>query len=127
MRGGLARVRQAGVSTWATTRGSLTRRPSLFTRNSGFDLRKESDRRYAIFSDAQSAIRCITSDELGPGQQWARGTEVCTRLIARENRIMIHWVPAHRGVVGNEAADDLAKQVYWVRWGVSGAIFCLTF
>ena len=40
--------------------------------------RQEAGRRYAIFSDSQSAIRRISSDELGPGQQWARGvTEVC--------------------------------------------------
>ena len=71
------------------------------------DLRQESNRRHAIFSDAQPAIRCITPDEWGLGQQWTReATEVCTRLIARENRAMVHWAPADRG---NEAADDLAK------------------
>ena len=33
------------------------------------DLQQETDRKYAIFSDSQSAIRRISSDDLGPGQQ----------------------------------------------------------
>ena len=75
------------------------------------DLRQETGRKYAIFSDTQSAIRRISSGYLGPGQQWARGeAEVCTRLMVRQNRVMVHWVPAHKGVAGGEAADDLAKQ-----------------
>ena len=66
---------------------------------------------HRAFSDSQSAIWRISSNDLGPGQQWARGaTEVCTRLIARQNRVMVHCVPAHEGVAGNETADDLAKQ-----------------
>ena len=30
--------------------------------------------------------------------------------MARKNRVMVHWVPAHRGVAGNEAIGDLAKK-----------------
>ena len=37
-------------------------------------------------------------------------TEVCARLLARQNRVMVHWVPVHGGVAGNEVAGDLAKQ-----------------
>ena len=28
----------------------------------------------------------------------------------KTEQVMVHWVPAHRGVAGNEVADDLAKQ-----------------
>ena len=75
------------------------------------DLRQKTGRKYAVFSDSQSAIRRISSDDLGPGQQWARGAaKVCTRLMARQNRVTVFWVPAHKGVAGNEMADDLAKR-----------------
>ena len=36
--------------------------------------------------------------------------EVYRRLMARQNRVMAHWAPAHRDVAGNEGADDLAKK-----------------
>ena len=75
------------------------------------DLRQETGRRYAIFSGSQSAIRRISSDGLGPGQQWARGAaEECTRLMVRQNRVTVHWAPAHNGMAGNEMTDDRAKQ-----------------
>ena len=110
---------------WRTSEGWTGRRFHLGDNKEAFDAesfaiyqglrvldsRQESGRRYAVFSDSRSAIRCISSDELGPGQQWARGaTEVCARLMTRQNWVMIHWVPTHKGVAGNEAADDLTKQ-----------------
>ena len=67
--------------------------------------------KYAVFSDSQSVIRRVMVDTVVPGQQWARATtEVCTRLMARQNEITILWCPAHKDVAGNEFADGLAKE-----------------
>ena len=35
--------------------------------------------------------------------------EVCTRVLARDNKVTIRWVPAHHGVPGSEIADEYAK------------------
>ena len=35
--------------------------------------------------------------------------EVCTRILTRGNDVTIRWVPAHRGAIGNEVADEYAK------------------
>ena len=45
------------------------------------------------------------SDALGPGQQWARAIiELATRLVSRNNEVLILWVPAHAGVQGDEVS-----------------------
>ena len=65
-----------------------------------------------IFTDAQAAIRRMASDEPGPGQKYALEAR---RHIARQRRavpgitIEIRWCPAHKGVEGNEKADEWAK------------------
>ena len=65
-----------------------------------------------IFSDAQAAIRRMASDEPGPGQMYAIQAR---RHIAELRRkkpgiiIEIRWCPAHKGVEGNEKADEWAK------------------
>ena len=72
---------------------------------------QRSSHRYTISSDSQAAIQRIRSDGPGPGQHWARAvTEVCTRLMARENEVTVLWVPAHSAIEGNEVADVYAKE-----------------
>ena len=76
-----------------------------------FNERGQSGKEYTIFSDCQPAIQRARSDQLGPGQCWARAIiEVASGLVARGNSIDIRWTPAHRGVRGNEVADSMAKE-----------------
>ena len=53
-----------------------------------FRVRQESDRKYTVFSDSQSAIRRALSDALEPSQQWVRAiTEVASEIVASGNEI----------------------------------------
>jgi len=68
--------------------------------------------RVTIFSDAQAAIRRMASDEPGPGQQYAiQGRKHIAALwrIRPSISIEIQWCPAHKGIAGNEQADEWAK------------------
>jgi ribonuclease HI len=74
--------------------------------------RRTTPERVTIFTDAQAAIRRMGSDEPAPGQKYAlEGRRWIAAL--RESRpevvIEIRWCPAHKGVEGNEKADEWAK------------------
>jgi len=63
-------------------------------------------------SDAQAAVKRMASDEPGPGQQYALQARkhIATLRKARlEITIEIRWCPAHKGIAGNEKADEWAK------------------
>ena len=65
-----------------------------------------------IFSDAQAAIRRMVSDEPGPGQQYAIQARKYIEALQRARpgiTIEIRWCPAHKGIIGNEKADERAK------------------
>ena len=73
--------------------------------------RRESGRRYTIFSDSQAAISRIQHDRLGPGQTLAvKAITITETLAARGNTITLRWTPSHAGITGNEQADRIAKQ-----------------
>src|SRR3981081_3917707 len=75
-------------------------------------LRQQPPEAVTIFTDAQAAIRRMVSEEPGPGQQYAIEARRHITALKRNNpaiRIEIRWCPAHKGVFGNEKADEWAK------------------
>ena len=74
--------------------------------------RNRTPERVTIFSDAQAAIRWMASDEPGPGQQYALQAQkhIATLRQSRPGIVIeVRWCPAHKGVTGNEKADEWAK------------------
>jgi ribonuclease HI len=68
--------------------------------------------RITIFTDAQAAIRRMAPEEPGPGQKYAnlaRKYIAALRNARPDITIEIRWCPAHKGVPGNEKADEWAK------------------
>ena len=63
-----------------------------------------------MFVDSTSAISRVGDDTLGPGQHFAvAATEVCSRILARDNDVTIRWAPAYSGATANEVTDRYAK------------------
>jgi len=74
--------------------------------------RNTTPKRVTIFTDAQAAIRRTAWDEPGPGQRYALQARkhIATLHRARPGIVVeIRWCPAHKGVAGNEKADEWAK------------------
>ena len=109
---------------WRTPEGWTARRYHLGTNKGVFgtevyaiyralrilDQRQESGHRYVIFVDSTSIIERIRTDAFGPGQRFDIATmEVCSRILARENKVTVRWVPAHYEIAGNEKTDDFAR------------------
>jgi len=72
---------------------------------------KEKFTRVTVFTDSQATLRRIQSDEQGPGQVLALRTMNWTDAIARKDiQVEYRWVPAHKGIEGNEEADQQATK-----------------
>jgi ribonuclease HI len=63
-----------------------------------------------IFSDNQAAITRSASLDHGPGQEiTALIRDTALALRPHVVQVIVHWVPGHTGIPGNEKADALAK------------------
>jgi len=68
---------------------------------------KEKFTRVTVVTDSQATLRRIQSDKPGPGQVLALRTMNWTDALARKNiQVEYRWVPAHKGIEGNEEADQ---------------------
>lgn len=67
-----------------------------------------SDCSTIIFTDSQAAIRAIEN----PSNQSSQYIllNVISGLESLNDKVQIHWIPAHVGVFGNKAADKAAKE-----------------
>jgi len=72
---------------------------------------KEGVWRVTIFTDSQATLRRIHSDEPGPGQVLALRTMIWESELSRKDmQVEYRWVPAHKGVEGNEKPDQQATK-----------------
>ena len=70
--------------------------------------RPTSGKDYTVFTDSQAAMVRAQNDRPGPGQQRAiEIVEAADTLVTRRDSISTSWVPGHRGVSDNEAAQCL--------------------
>jgi ribonuclease HI len=61
------------------------------------------------FSDNQTALKALSSPKVTSGLV-AECLDALSTL-ANLNQVTLAWVPEHRGIPGNEEADQLARQV----------------
>jgi ribonuclease HI len=74
--------------------------------------RQTTPERVTIFTDVQAAIKRMASEDPGPGQMYAiraRKHIAALRKVRPDITIEIRWCPAHKGIPGNEKADERAK------------------
>jgi ribonuclease HI len=64
----------------------------------------------AVLGDVQAAIRLMAHVDPGPGQQLARAINEHARTFCADTiEAVIHLVPEHFGISGNEEADHLVN------------------
>ena len=76
--------------------------------------------RVRIFTDAQAAITRMTHDEPGPGQTYAIQARLAIAILRKQEPVIeieIRWCPAHKGIPGDEAADEVADK--WAKLAAS--------
>ena len=59
------------------------------------------------FSHSLSALQSMTSETPDDSQKRLMDN---IKELAQSTKVVLHWIPAHTGIAGNEIADQLAKE-----------------
>lgn len=66
---------------------------------------------YALFTDSLSSIMLLQNESHSSrGVYKALIMPIVARLNSNQQRVTILWIPSHRGILGNEAVDKVAKE-----------------
>uniref|UniRef100_A0A1B6LNL6 Reverse transcriptase domain-containing protein n=1 Tax=Graphocephala atropunctata TaxID=36148 RepID=A0A1B6LNL6_9HEMI len=69
-----------------------------------------NDNNFVICTDSQAAVTAIENSFEGLPNQQSIILSVVYELITSKKNIVVQWIPAHIGIIGNEKADKLAKE-----------------
>lgn len=64
-------------------------------------------RRIYILSDSQAALKALACCRITSKLVWDCLQNL--KLLAKRNKVTLVWVPGHKGIAGNERADELAR------------------
>ncbi|XP_073956502.1 uncharacterized protein [Choristoneura fumiferana] len=70
--------------------------------------RKVREKTIYILSDSQAALKALTSPKVDSRLIY-NGVQALNKL-GRRNRVRLVWIPGHKGFIGNEKADELARE-----------------
>jgi ribonuclease HI len=73
------------------------------------EIARDLGRGTVIFSDSQGALKAIRDPGRPSGQYIISQIVECLNSLPR-GKISLRWIPAHRGIPGNERADIAAKE-----------------